>query len=86
MLYFCQTDIYICFTLDGDVCVCHIIAAAKNAVYLASDGHPMTRREIAAAALASGLFPGATMPEVTPLPPLLLYLQCTHLIFSIAVR
>jgi hypothetical protein len=44
------------------VSVC--VSAAKRAVYLASDGHPMTRREIAEAALASGLFPGANMPEV----------------------
>lgn len=33
-------------------------------VYLACDDEPVTREEICAAALASGLFPGLSMPKV----------------------
>jgi hypothetical protein len=43
-----------------------VIAASQHGkVFLASDDVPVTRKEICEAALVSGCFPGATMPDFT---------------------
>ena len=44
--------------------VCIVVTAIPGEIYLASDGSSITRHDICAATVSSGLFPGASMPKV----------------------